>query len=162
MVHRRSHPGPAGDTAPRPRSAAPNIRTGPVPSPLHPPAAGGSSQRRPPGAPRPPIRRSSPSCEPRGTLSKSSTGSTRPTTSIRPTLRWDGSLTSTPPARSPNTATSWTPSSPGEHKSWPTTPADEHPTDPSKGSTTSSRSYEESLTGSPTTTTTQPGGLLVT
>ena len=41
-------------------------------------------------------------------------------------------------------------------KYWPTTPADGHPTDPSKGSTTSSRSYDESLTGSLTTTTTQP------
>ena len=37
-------------------------------------------------------------CGPRGTRSKSSTGSTKPTTSTAPTRRWDGSPTSTPPA----------------------------------------------------------------
>ena len=79
--------------------------------------------------------------EPPGTRFKSSTSCTKPTTSIRPTRRWDGSLTSMPPDRSPNTATSWTRSSRGERRSWPTTAADEHPTGPSRGSTTSSRSY---------------------
>ena len=69
----------------------------------------------------------------------------------------DGSLTYTTPDRSPNTAKSWTPSSPGEKKSWPTTPPhDGYPTDLSKEPTTSSRSYAASLTASPTTTITQP------
>ena len=97
-----------------------------------------------------------PGCEPRGTLSKSSTRSIKPKTSTGPTRRWDGSLISTTADRSPNTTRSWTPSSPGEKKYSPTTAADEHRTDRWKGSTTSSRSYDESLTGSPTTTTTQP------
>ena len=57
LVHRRSHPGTTRTATPPTRSAAPNIRTGPVPSPLHPPAQSGSSQRRPPGAPRPAVRR---------------------------------------------------------------------------------------------------------
>ena len=67
------------------------------------------------------------------------------------------SLTYTRQARSPNTERSLTRSSAGEKKSWPTTPADVHPTDPSRGSTTSSRSYAASLTDSPTPTISQPG-----
>ena len=51
---------------------------------------------------------------PRGTLSKSSTSCIRPKTSIKPTRRSGGSPISTPPVRSPNTAKSWTRSSPGE------------------------------------------------
>ena len=85
-------------------------------------------------------------------LFKSSTNCMRPKTSTGLTRRWDGSPICTPPARSPNTATLWTPSSPGENRSWRTTAADEPLTDPSKGSTTSSRFYDASLTGSPTTT----------
>ena len=62
--------------------------------------------------------------------------SRRPRT--KPTRRSDGSPTSTPPARYPNTTKSWTPSSHGENRSWPTTPPnDGYPTDPPKGSTTS-------------------------
>ena len=76
---------------------------------------------------------------PPGTRSKSSTNSTKPTTRIKLTRRSDGSLISTPPARSPNTAKSWTRSSPGENRSWPTTPPGGYPTDPSQGSTTSTR-----------------------
>ena len=58
--------------------------------------------------------------------------------------------------RKPNTARPWTQSSRGEKKYSPTTPADEHPTDLSKGSRTYPKSYAVSLTGSRTTTTTQP------
>ena len=90
-------------------------------------------------------------------LFKSSTSYTKPTTRTKPTRRSDGSPTSTPPARYPNTTKSWTPSSHGEHKSWPTTPPDDgYPTDPSKGSTTSTKSYDASPTGSPTPTITPP------
>ena len=160
VVHRRTHPGAAGTATPSPRSAAPNVRAGPVPSPLHSPTAGGSSNRSPPSTPRPAVRRSSPVSEPPGTRFKSSTSCTKPTTSMRPTKRWDGSLTSMPPDRSPNTATSWTRSSRGERRSWPTTAADEHPTGPSRESTTSSKSYAESPTDSPTPTTTQPADSL--
>ena len=42
------------------------------------------SHRRPPKASRPAVRGSSPSCEPTGTLSKSSTNSTKPKTSTGP------------------------------------------------------------------------------
>ena len=97
-----------------------------------------------------------PGSAPLGKLSRSSTSYTKPTTSTAPTRPSDGSPTSTRQARSPNTTKSWTPSSHGEKKSWPTTAADEQPTDPSKGSTTCSRSYAESLTGSPTPTISQP------
>ena len=90
-------------------------------------------------------------------LFKSSTSSMKPKTSMRPTRRWDGSLISTTAARFPNTARSWTPSSHGEKRYSPTTAADGSPTDPSKGSTTYSRSYDESLTGSRTMTITQTG-----
>ena len=91
------HPDKAGDTTPPPRAAASNIRTGPVPSPLSPSCGARIISATP-------TRSTSTGCstlthgsEPRGTRSKSSTGgSTRPTTSIRPTRRWDGSLTSTP------------------------------------------------------------------
>ena len=90
-------------------------------------------------------------------LFKSSTSYTKPTTRTRPTRRSDGSPISTPPARYPNTTKSWTPSSHGENRSWPTTPPDDgYPTDPSKGSTTSTKSYDASPTGSPTPTTTPP------
>ena len=90
-------------------------------------------------------------------LSKSSTSYTKPTTRTKPTRRSDGSPISTPPARYPNTTKSWTPSSHGENRSWPTTPPDDgYPTDPSKGSTTSYKSYDASPTGSPTPTTTPP------
>lgn len=47
-------------------------------------------------------------------------------------------------------------------RTWPTTPAGERPTAPSKAPTTSSRCYDASLTGSPTMTTTPPAGILVT
>ena len=90
-------------------------------------------------------------------LFKSSTSYTKPTTRTKPTRRSDGSPISTPPARYPNTTKSWTPSSHGENRSWPTTPPDDgYPTDPSKGSTTSTKSYDASPTGSPTTTITPP------
>ena len=154
MVHRRTHAGTAGDTTPRPRVAASNVRAGGVPSLLHPATLGRSSHRRPPSAPRPSLRRSSPAPNRLGRSPRVLPKSTKPTTLTRPTRRWDGSLTSTTATRSPNTAKSWTPSSLGEKKSWPITPADEHRTDHSKGSTTCSRSYDESLTDSPTTTTT--------
>ena len=36
VVHRRTHPGAAGTATPSPRSAAPNVRAGPVPSPVSP------------------------------------------------------------------------------------------------------------------------------
>ena len=61
LVHPRPHPGTTRDTTPRPPAASPNVRTGPVPSPLHPPAPGRSPNRSPPGAPRQTVRRSSPS-----------------------------------------------------------------------------------------------------
>ena len=82
-------------------------------------------------------------------LFKSSTSYTKPTTRTKPTRRSDGSPISTPPARYPNTTKSWTPSSHGENRSWPTTPPDDgYPTDPSKGSTTSYKSYDASPTAS--------------
>ena len=62
LVHSRTHSGTTRDTTPRPVTpASPNVRTGPVPSPLHPPAPGRSPNRSPPGAPRQTVRRSSPS-----------------------------------------------------------------------------------------------------
>ena len=139
--------------APRPPPASPNVRTGPVPEPASPSCAGPTISAKP-------TRRTSTDCStlipvsaPRGTLSKSSTSSTKPTTRTKPTRRSDGSPISTPPARYPNTTKSWTPSSHGENRSWPTTPPDDgYPTDPSKGSTTSYKSYDASPTGSPTTT----------
>ena len=156
LVHSRPHPGTTRDTTPRPAAASPNVRAGPVPSPLHPLTPGRSPNRSPPGAPRQTVRRSSTSCEPRGTLSKSSTNCMKPTTRIKLTRRSDGSPISTPPDRYPNTAKSSTPSSHGEKRSSPTTPPEERPTDPSKGSTTSYKSYDASLTGSPTPTITPP------
>ena len=156
LVHPRPHPGTTRDTTPGPPAASPNVRAGPVPSPLYPLTPSRSPHRSPPEVSRPALRRSSTSCEPRGTLSKSSTNCMKPTTRIKLTRRSDGSPTSTPPDRYPNTTKLWTPSSPGENKSWPTTPADEPLTDPSKEPTTSSKSYAASPTGSPTTTTTPP------
>ena len=99
-------------------------------------------------------------CVPPGTRSRSSTGSTKPTTSRRPTRRWHGSpivnrsVRHRPDPRIPRDRGH-------DHRLArrrysPTTPADEHPTDPSRISTTCSRSYDESLTDSRTTATTQP------
>ena len=157
LVHSRPHPGTTRDTTPRPPAASPNVRTGPVPSPLHPPAPGRSPNRSPPGAPRQTVRRSSPSPHRVG----------RPPRAL-PAIRSRRPGPSQPGARTvrrslrhrpdtANTTKSWTPSSHGENRSWPTTPPDDgYPTDPSKGSTTSYKSYDASPTGSPTTTTTPP------
>ncbi len=59
LVYRRTHPGTPRDTTPPTRASAPDIRTGPVPSPLHSATPGGSSQRRPPEAPGSALRRPS-------------------------------------------------------------------------------------------------------
>ena len=59
LVHPRPHPGTTRDTTPRPPTPAPNIRAGPVPSPLHPPTPSRPPNRSPPKAPRPPVRRPS-------------------------------------------------------------------------------------------------------
>ena len=91
-----------------------------------------------------------------GTPSKSSTASTWPRTTTAHSPRWDGSGISTPPASFPSSAKSSTPSSPGETKSSPGIGAGDHPTADSREPTTSSKSYEESPTASPTRTITQP------
>ena len=175
LVHRRSHPGTAGDPAPPTRSAAPNIRTCSDPTCSEPTSFTLLRRASNPTTSATPTRSTrSRSAVPRSSASphrvgsavgRSSTGSRKPTTSTGPTrARWftlgrfadlyaTGQEHLSP--RLPRSRSS-TRSSPGEHRSWPTTPADEHPTDPSKGSTTYSRSYAASLTGSPTTTTTQP------
>ena len=162
MVHPRTHPRKTRDTTPRPPPASPNVRTRPVPSPLHPLAPSRPPNRSPPGAPRPPLRRSSTSPHRLGRAPRAlpAVSGRRPRSS-QPGPR-PGSPISTPPVRSPNTAKSWTRSSPGEKRSWPTTATGGYPTDPSKGSTTSSRSYAASPTASPTMTITQPAEILVT
>ena len=140
LVHPRPHPGTTRDTTPRPGAASPNVRAGPVCEPASPSCAG-------PTISATPTRRTSTDCstlipvsEPReNALFKSSTSYTKPTTRTGPTRRLDGSLISTPPVRYPNTTKSWTPSSHGENRSSPTTPQGGYPTDPSKGSTTSTR-----------------------
>ena len=99
LVHPRTHPGTTRDTTPRPRPASPNVRAGPACEPAS-PSYGGPiiSPKR--------TRRTSIGCstlihvsEPRETLSKSSTNSTKPTTRTVPTQLLDASLISTPPAR---------------------------------------------------------------
>ena len=156
LVHPRPHPGTAGDAAPRPPAAAPDVRAGPVPKPVSLCYAGPTISQTPTKSISTACSRLIHVFEPRGTRSKSSTSCMRPKASTGPTRPWDGSLTSTPPARSLNTTKLWTPSSPGEQKSSRTTTADGHPTDLSKGSTTSSRFYAASLTGSPIPITLQP------
>ena len=86
MVHPRSHPGAAGDTAPRSRSGGrPTFEPDLFRAQLHPLAPGRSSQRSPPGHISIGSSLLIPVSAPRGTLSKSSTSSTKPKTSIKPT-----------------------------------------------------------------------------
>ena len=158
LVHSRTHSGTTRDTTPRPPPASPNVRTGPVPSPLHPPAPGRPSQQTP-------TRRTSTDCStlipvsaPRGTPSSRALPAIR---SRRPGPSQPGARTVRRSLRhrpdTANTTKSWTPSSHGENRSWPTTPPDDgYPTDPSKESTTSTKSYDASPTGSPTPTITPP------
>ena len=159
LVHPRPHSGTQRAAAPRPPPASPNVRTGPVPKPVSPSCAGPTILTEAHQAHLDRLFDAHPRLRTdRDALSKSSTSYIRQTTSTGPTRRSDGSPTSTPPARYPNTTKSWTPSSPGENRSWPTTPPDDgYPTDPgAKGSTTSTKSYAASPTASPTTTTTPP------
>ena len=127
-------------------------------SPLHPPTPGRPSQPSPPGAPRQTVRRSSPSPN----------RVRMPSSRALPAIRSRQPGPSQPGARTvrrslrhrpdtANTTKSWTPSSHGENRSWPTTPPDDgYPTDPSKEPTTSTKSYDASPTGSPTPTITPP------
>ena len=109
-------------------------------SPLHPAAPGRPSHRRPPKAPGSAVRRSSPSPN----------RVRMPSSRALPTLRSRQPGPGQPGARTvhrslrhrpdtANTAKSWTPSSHGENRSWPTTPQGGYPTDPSKEPTTSTR-----------------------
>ena len=92
-----------------------------------------------------------------GTPYKNSTVSTWPRTTTVPSPPWVGSLTSTPPVKLPEFQQSRRHrNQPGETKSWPGIGAGDHPTADSKEPTTSSKSYEESPTASPTRTITQP------
>ena len=113
--------------------------------------------RSPPGAPRQTVRRSSPSPH----------RVRMPSSRALPAIRSRQPEPGQPGARTvrrslrhrtdtANTTKSWTPSSHGENRSWPTTPPDGYPTDPSKEPTTSTKSYDASPTGSPTPTITQP------
>ena len=157
LVHRRLDPGTAGTTTPPPRAAAPNIRAGPASEPGSRSCGGRIISQTGTTSISTAYSTLTPGSALPGTLSRSPLPAVR---SRRPRRRRPSTRTVRRPLRdrpdTANTTTSWTPSSPGEKKSWPTTAADEQPTDPSKGSTTSSKSYAASLTGSPTTTTTQP------
>ena len=158
LVHPRPHPGTTRDTTPRPPPASPNVRTGPVPSPLHPPAPGRPSQRSPPGAPRQTVPTLIPVSAPRGT----------PSSRALPAIRSRRPGPSQPGARTVRRSLRHRPDTPippsrGHHHRMGRTDLGlpHHqtvlPTDPSKGSTTSSKSYDASPTGSPTPTITQPG-----
>ena len=124
---------------------------------FHPPAPGRSPNRSPPGAPRQTVRRSSPSPHRVGRSPRAlpALRSRRPGPSQPGARTVRRSLRHRPDTA--NTTKSWTPSSHGENRSWPTTPPDDgYPTDPSKEPTTSTKSYDASPTGSPTPTITPP------
>ena len=157
LVHPRPHPRATRDTTPRSGAASPNVRAGPVPSPLHPPAPSRSPNRSPPSTSRPAVRRPSP---PPNRVRMPSSRALPTLRSRQPGPGQRNSWTLRRPLRhrpdTANTTKSSTPSSHGENRSSPTTPQDEQPTDPSKEPTTSTKSYDESPTGSPTPTITQP------
>ena len=156
LVHRRTHPGTPRDTTPSPRSASSNVRAGRVPSPLHPPAPGRQSQRRPPRAPRPAVRRSSPSPYRLGR----SPGALPDLRSRRPRRGQRGagtvrrSLRHRPDTRIPRSCGhdhrlgSTDPGLPPQQTSIQRTPRRDQQPPPAP--------TKESLTGSPTTTTSQP------
>ena len=157
LVHPRPHPGTTRDTTPRPPAAAPNVRAGPACEPASPSYAEPTTSAKPTKHISTGSSTLIPVSEPReNALFKSSTSYTKPTT--RPGQ--PGARTVRRPLRhrtdTANTTKSWTPSSHGENRSWPTTPQGGYPTDPSKEPTTSTKSYAASPTGSPTPTITQP------
>ena len=110
-------------------------------SPLHPPTPSRPPQPSPPSTSQQDLRRSSPS------PNRVRMPSSRALPAIRSRQPGPGqrnSWTLRRPLRhrpdTANTTKSWTPSSHGENRSWPTTPPDDgYPTDPSKEPTTSTQ-----------------------
>ena len=141
LVHPRPHPGTKRATTPRAAAASPNVRAGPACEPASPSYAEPTTSAKPTKHISTGSSTLIPVSEPReNALFKSSTSYTKPTT--RPGQ--PGARTVRRPLRhrtdTANTTKSWTPSSHGENRSWPTTPPDDgYPTDPSKEPTTSTQ-----------------------